>query len=52
MALDPKLVRRVTEARRRIGHARRQLERHVPPDRSRHRGSGDEPRSVSRAGRR
>jgi hypothetical protein len=31
--VDPELSRRVVEARRRIRHTRRQLERHVLPER-------------------
>jgi len=50
--VDPELGRRADETRKRIAHTRRQLERHVLPSRTRNRGSGDEARSASRAGRR
>jgi hypothetical protein len=50
--VDPELSRRVAETGKRIAHTRRQLERHAPPARARHRGSGDEARSTARAGRR
>jgi len=50
--VDPELSRRAAETRKRIAHTRRKIERHVLPARGRHRGSGDEARSMARAGRR
>jgi hypothetical protein len=50
--VDPELARRADEASKRIARTRRQIERHVLPARRRDRGSGDEARSLARAGRR
>lgn len=50
--VDPELARRADETSKRIARTRRQIELHLLPARRRDRGSGDEARSLARAGRR